>query len=90
MLTSLGADLIAPIPPGERHAESAYGFLDGVLREVLRDLLEGLRTGPVTKANFNDDAGPSLGRPMVSWALVSALATGSKVSPLSARSVVRR
>lgn len=42
-------DLMAEIPPGERYAEAARGWLDGVLTELFPDLREGLRTRPSTK-----------------------------------------
>jgi hypothetical protein len=44
----MGADLIAQIPVGERYAQSARGWLDGVLTEVFPELREGLRTGQFT------------------------------------------
>ncbi|HVB45078.1 MAG TPA: hypothetical protein VNF47_20575 [Streptosporangiaceae bacterium] len=59
----LNAELMAEIPPGGRHAEAARGWLDGVLAEVFPDLLEGLRTRPVTRAvDRHFDTGP-LGEP---------------------------
>jgi hypothetical protein len=42
-------DLMAEVPAGERYAEAARGWLDGVLEEVFPDLREGLRTRPSTR-----------------------------------------
>jgi hypothetical protein len=63
MLRPLGADLMAEIPPSERYADAARGWLDGVLTEVFPDLLDGLHTGAVTKpVHLQFDTGP-LGEP---------------------------
>jgi hypothetical protein len=43
------AELMAEIPPGERYAEAARGWLDGVMNVVFPDLLESLRVNPSTK-----------------------------------------
>lgn len=43
------ADLMAEMPAGERYAEAARGWLDGVLEEVFPDLRDGLRTRPSTR-----------------------------------------
>jgi hypothetical protein len=53
------ADLMAEIPPGERYAEAARGWLEGVLGELFGDLREGLRTRPSTrKISRHWDDGP--------------------------------
>ncbi len=52
-------DLMAEIPPGERYAEAARGWFEGVLGEVFGDLREGLRTRPATrKISKHWDDGP--------------------------------
>lgn len=43
------ADLMAEMPPGERYADSARGWLDGVLTDLFPELREGLRTRPSTQ-----------------------------------------
>lgn len=43
------ADLMVEMPPGDRYAEAARGWLDGVLGELFADLREGLRTRPSTR-----------------------------------------
>ncbi len=48
-MTWLFVDVMAELPAGERYAEAARGWLDGVLAEVFPDLLEGLRTRPSTR-----------------------------------------
>jgi hypothetical protein len=53
----MSADLIAQIPPGERYARAARGWLDGVLTEVFPELLEGLRTRPA-KGRWGDPSEP--------------------------------
>jgi Domain of unknown function (DUF4253) len=63
VLRTLGADLIAEIPPGDRYADAARGWLDGVLTDVFPDLLQGLRSDAVTKPVHRQfDTGP-LGEP---------------------------
>lgn len=53
------ADLMAEIPPGERFAEAARVWLEGVLCDVFPDLREGLRTRPSTRVISRDwDDGP--------------------------------
>ena len=60
MLESMGADLIAEIPPGERYAATAREWLDSTLREVFPDLLEGLRDRPALR---KDEPGRPVGEP---------------------------
>src|SRR5215469_12989750 len=43
------ADLMVEMPPGEKYAEAARGWLDGVLGELFPDLREGLRPRPSTR-----------------------------------------
>jgi hypothetical protein len=65
MLTSLGADLIAAIPPGGGYADAARGWLDGVLAEVFPDLLDGLWARPASRSHDDglpvDEPGQVLG-----------------------------
>ncbi|HEX9622957.1 MAG TPA: hypothetical protein VF979_01155, partial [Streptosporangiaceae bacterium] len=58
----MGADLIAQIPLGERYAEAARGWLDGVLTEVFPGLRAGLRTGQFTGEIAVGTGDPRIGR----------------------------
>lgn len=58
MLQSMGASLIAQIPPGERYTDLARGWLDGVVAEVFPELLEGLRTNPARRTRDGDPGEP--------------------------------
>jgi hypothetical protein len=52
-------DLMAEMPAGDRYAEAARGWLEGVLEEMFPDLREGLRSRPSTRViNMHWDDGP--------------------------------
>jgi hypothetical protein len=63
VLRGLSADLVAQIPPGERFARAARGWLGGVLAEVFPELLDGLRARPAKRARGRgpDEPGRFLG-----------------------------